>query len=89
MTQIFNKNNKKELRKKLRNEMPSAEKVLWQKIRKKQIHNHRFRRQVSIGTFVVDFYCPELNLVIEADGANHFFDEKSENYDTSRQKYLE
>jgi very-short-patch-repair endonuclease len=32
----------------------------------------KFRRQASIGRYVVDFYCPEARLVIELDGARHF-----------------
>jgi len=43
---------------------------------------------VSIGKFVVDFYCPELNLIIEVDGANHGFTKESENYDKIREDYF-
>ena len=60
----------KELRKQLRREMTVAEKHLWQYLRRKQL-GYKFLRQVSIGYFVVDFYCKELALAIEIDGSIH------------------
>ena len=39
--------------------------------KKKQIGNYKFRRQHSIGKYIVDFYCPELKLAIELDGEPH------------------
>jgi very-short-patch-repair endonuclease len=36
------------------------------------VKGFKFRRQVSIGSIVVDFYCPELKLVVEADGDSHY-----------------
>jgi len=48
----------------------------------------KFRRQYSIGSFIVDFYCPEIKLIIEIDGATHS-SEKEIIYDKERQKYLE
>lgn len=89
MTELYNKKEQTLIRKKLRKEMPSAEKVLWAKIRKKQINNYRFRRQYSIGKFVVDFYCRELRLAIEIDGGSHFINEQAENRDLVRQKFIE
>jgi very-short-patch-repair endonuclease len=52
--------------------MPSAESVLWSKLRKRQLLGYKFRRQYSVGTYVVDFYCAELRLAIEVDGDSHF-----------------
>ena len=63
-----------------------AENALWQRIRRRQIHNVKFRRQHSIDRFIVDFYAPEVAVVIEVDGAIH--DEQAE-YDALRQAYLE
>ncbi|HAX50006.1 MAG TPA: hypothetical protein DCX92_13570, partial [Bacteroidetes bacterium] len=48
----------------------------------------RFRRQFSIREFIVDFYSPELLLIIEVDGPTHFTDEEIE-YDRYRQCELE
>ena len=57
-------------RKYLREHMTEAEVYLWSFLRKKQL-GFGFRRQVSIGYFVVDFYCKELGLAIEIDGSIH------------------
>jgi len=48
----------------------------------------RFRRQYSVGRYVIDFYCPELKLAIEVDGESHFR-EGAEEYDTFRQQQIE
>jgi very-short-patch-repair endonuclease len=58
----------------LRNNMTEAEKMLWQKLGRKQLKGHPFYRQKIIGTYIVDFYCPKVNLVIEADGGQHYTD---------------
>ena len=51
--------------------MPEAEVILWSKLRGKGLDGHKFRRQYSIGKFVLDFYCPKLRLAIEVDGDSH------------------
>ena len=55
----------------LRNNMTNAEKLLWEKIRKKQILNLKFRSQHPIDIFIADFYCHQIKLVIEIDGEIH------------------
>ena len=55
----------------LRNRMTGAEKVLWEKLRNRQIKGFRFRRQHPINEFVVDFFCYEAKLIIELDGEAH------------------
>jgi len=67
--------------------MPKPEEVLWQRIRRKQL-GVKFRRQHGIGRYIVDFYCPELNLVIEIDGDSHFSTEGKEK-DTIRVAFME
>lgn len=68
--------------------MPRAEVVLWYYIKSSQLNGYKFRRQQSIGPFVVDFYCPSAKLAIELDGDSHYqigaFEE-----DTARTKYIE
>ncbi len=56
---------------KLRNSMTVAEKVLWEKLRNKQLLGYRFRRQHPIKDFIVDFFCYDAMLVIEVDGEVH------------------
>ena len=52
----------------LRNNSTAAESTLWKVLRNKQIEGLRFRRQHSIGPYIMDFYCPEIKLCIELDG---------------------
>ena len=56
----------------LRNNMTDAEQMLWQRLRHKQILGLQFYRQKPILNFIVDFYCPTANLVIECDGGQHY-----------------
>ncbi|MCK7608302.1 endonuclease domain-containing protein [Acinetobacter portensis] len=67
----YNKNLKQASRD-LRNNMTDAEKLLWSRLRNKQILGLQFYRQKPILNFIVDFYCPAVNLVIECDGSQHF-----------------
>lgn len=57
---------------KLRSSMTDAEKALWVKLRRKQLHGLQFYRQKPLGNFIVDFYCPVARLVIEIDGGQHY-----------------
>ncbi|MEG2358499.1 endonuclease domain-containing protein [Acinetobacter sp.] len=56
----------------LRNNMTDAEQLLWQRLRRKQILGLQFYRQKPILNFIVDFYCPAANLIIECDGGQHY-----------------
>ena len=88
MTEVFNKISEKEKRRRLRNNMPKAETLLWNRIRRKQIANTKFRRQYSVGHFVLDFYSPELKLAIEVDGPTHQGAEAQQR-DRDRQSFIE
>ena len=56
----------------LRRRSTPAERLLWQMLRGRQVMRAKFRRQHPIGPFVVDFFCKQARLIIEADGAPHF-----------------
>ena len=87
MTQkIFNKIEYKQRRQTLRNNMTEPEKRLWGILRNHQL-GVKFRRQHGIGHYIVDFYCPELKLIIEVDGESHFF-EDAQAYDKIRDKFM-
>jgi len=88
MTKAFNKASEKQKRKMLRSNMPKAEVILWSKLKGKGLMGYKFRRQYSIGSFVIDFYCPKLKLAIEVDGDSHFI-EGAEDYDKERQAIIE
>jgi very-short-patch-repair endonuclease len=84
---IFNRKPLKEFRKELRKNLTPAEAVLWTALQKKQLEGRKFKRQHSIGKYIVDFYCPAEKLVIELDGAEHFTLEGSE-HDLIRDSYI-
>jgi len=62
----------KSLSRSLRSNMTDAERLLWSKIRRKQLKGLQFYRQKIIGNYIADFYCPELKLVIEVDSGQHY-----------------
>jgi very-short-patch-repair endonuclease len=88
MTELYNKTSEKDKRQSLRNNMPPAEKLIWNRLKGKQIEGCKFRRQYSISAFVVDFYVPELRLAIEIDGSSHV-GAAAQAYDAERQTFLE
>jgi len=55
----------------LRSNMTDAERKLWTVLRMRQLEGRRFRRQVPIGPYIVDFVCLEARLIIEVDGGQH------------------
>lgn len=55
----------------LRGKPTDAERALWAKIRRRQLHGFKFRRQHPRGPYMVDFVCLERKLVVEVDGGQH------------------
>jgi len=78
----------KEFRKDLRNNPTKAESQLWKALQKKQLEGRRFRRQHSIGNYIVDFYCVSENLIVELDGEYHA-NPINEEHDRKQSEYLE
>lgn len=74
------------LRRKLRGNATPQEAVLWSRLKGSAL-GFKFRRQHSIGRYIVDFYCPAKKLAIEIDGSQHFEEERVE-YDTIRMAFL-
>jgi very-short-patch-repair endonuclease len=55
----------------LRRDSTEAEKLLWSKLKAKQLDGLKFRRQQPVGSFIVDFVCFEKGVVVELDGGQH------------------
>lgn len=55
----------------LRKNMTDSELKLWSRIRRKQMFGLQFYRQRPIGSYIVDFYCPKAELVLEVDSVQH------------------
>ena len=88
MTRTYNLITEKDKRRNLRKNMPPAEVLLWHELRGKKILDYKFRRQYSIGKYIVDFYCSKIKLVIEIDGDSHFLDKKAKEYDRKREEFI-
>jgi very-short-patch-repair endonuclease len=77
----------KEFSQLLRKNMADAEKLLWSKLRRKQLKGSQIYRQRIIDDYIVDFYCPKADLIIEIDGSQHYTDEGI-NKDKIRDNFL-
>ena len=88
MNRLHNLPQLKERRRQLRNSLTPAEALLWKNLQCSQVGGRKFRRQHSVGPFVVDFYCPACRLAVELDGQGHFDSTRSE-YDVKRMRFLE
>jgi very-short-patch-repair endonuclease len=78
----------KTYRKELRKNMTPAEAKLWSMLKVKQLHGRKFRRQLSIGNYILDFYCPSERIAIELDGHTHF-DTNQIEQDEERDTFLD
>ncbi len=76
----------KQLARDLRKNSTLSEILLWQRLRNRQFHGLKFHRQKPIDEYIVDFFCPELQLVIEVDGNSH---DLKQDKDCGRQSRLE
>ena len=76
----------KQISRNLRNNSTLSEVLLWNELKAGKLKKYKFRRQKPLGNFVVDFYCKDLNLVIEIDGSSHIHNELK---DIKRQETLE
>ena len=85
MQTIMNKSDVTGNRKELRNHSTSAEATLWKMLKGKQIAGLKFRRQHSVGPYILDFYCPQIKLAIELDGEVH---NRQQDYDEQRSYFL-
>ena len=72
--------------KNLRKNQTDAENVLWFNLRNNKLNGIKFKRQVPIGKYIVDFVCMEKKLVIELDGSQHI---DNQDYDKIRTQFLQ
>ncbi len=70
----------------LRKQSTDAEQLLWFHLRGRRLAGYKFRRQVVIETYIVDFLCVEGRLIVEADGGQHA---EQRRYDARRSAELE
>ena len=88
MTEFFNRKSITSRRKELRNHLTRAEAIVWNKLKGCQLDGCKFRRQFSVGHYILDFYCPSLKLGVEVDGESHHTEE-GQAHDQRRQSFLD
>ena len=74
-------------RRELRRNQTEAEKAFWSRVRNSQISGLRFFREYSLGSYVLDYYCPALKLAVELDGGQHNQPD-ARAYDAVRSEFL-
>lgn len=74
-------------RRKLRRSLTPAEATLWLSLKNSKLAGRKFRRQHSVGNYILDFYCVEEHVAVELDGEVHR-NEAAEEYDYRRKRYL-
>jgi very-short-patch-repair endonuclease len=84
MTVLYNKTKNLEKRRILRREQTGVESLLWDNLRRNKL-KCKFKRQYSVGPYVLDFYSPRNKLAIELDGFQHV---ENKEYDEERSRYL-
>ena len=77
----------KQRRRELRQNLTTAEAVLWKNLQRSRLDGKKFRRQHSVGKYVLDFYCPERRLAVELDGEAHFTSIRAQ-YDVEREEFI-
>ena len=87
MDNYHNLPQKKDDRRTLRNTLTPAEATLWKSLKGGQLAGRKFRRQHSVGAYILDFYCPEERIAVELDGAGHYT-AAGNLHDTCRTAYL-
>ena len=70
----------------LRQHSTDAELALWMRLRNRQLAGYKFRRQIPISKYIVDFVCFERKMIIEVDGGHH---QEQISSDTVRTTWLE
>jgi very-short-patch-repair endonuclease len=70
----------------MRKEPTDSERKLWYAVRAGRLDGWKFRRQVPIGRYIVDFACPAARLIVELDGGQHA---EQQDYDAVRTAFLE
>ena len=72
----------------LRKKATEPERILWRHLRNRNFVGYKFRRQHSLGDYVLDFYCPSAKLAVELDGGGHNY-QAGQIRDRTRSEFLD
>ena len=86
MSLVHNNKKLKDRRRELRKRLTKTEKILWSRIKNNKL-GFKFKRQHSIGGYILDFYCSAERLIIEIDGDSHT-NSSAREYDKNRDEYF-
>ena len=75
-----------ELARELRSRGTIPERILWNVLKNRQVAGLKFRRQVPVGEYVVDYLCAEASLIVELNGMSH---KGRQSYDAMRTEFLQ
>ena len=84
---MYNDKRFKKTRRVLRKEQTDVERILWLRLRNKQINGLKFFRQYSVGPYILDFYNTRYHIGIELDGGQHL-ESDNQTYDEKRAQFL-
>ncbi len=87
MPRLHNRFDFLERRQYLRKHSTTAELILWEQLRDRRFLSLWFRRQHSVGGYILDFFCKSKRLAIEVDGETHF-EQSQKKYDVVRTEWL-
>lgn len=65
----------------MRFDATDPETIFWSHVRNRLLNGHKFRRQVPIGPYIVDFVCAGRKLIVELDGFQHAENRRDEHRD--------
>jgi len=84
---IHNLSTANDRRQQLRQSLTPAEALLWLNLKRSQLAGKKFRRQHSVGPYIIDFFCPECRLRVELEGEGHMTETGAE-WDRRRSEFL-
>ena len=67
----------------LRCNQTDVERLLWSRLRARQLQGEKFRRQYPVSGYIVDFCCPDRQLIIELDGGQHMQQQQADEHRTA------
>jgi very-short-patch-repair endonuclease len=76
-------NTKTQFAKELRQNQTKAEKLFWRQVSNRQFQGSKFKRQVPMGNYIVDFVCHDMKVIVELDGGQHVLQEQQDQVRTN------
>ncbi|UUV18115.1 endonuclease domain-containing protein [Fusobacteria bacterium ZRK30] len=82
--EIFNLKKSKSTKNRIKKDLTAEEKQIWNYIKDRKLYNLKFKKQTEIGKYTANFYCPEIEFIIEIDNDKHTI-----KYEKTREEYFQ